>query len=67
MATRDAAKAMGLPDYGLTEGSVADLVLFAGKTPAEIICYQRKRLAVIKRGKLVAANGRLVGDDAGVA
>ncbi len=63
MGTYNAAKAMGLPDYGLTKGSVADLVLFAGKTPAEIICYQRERLAVIKRGKLVAANGRLVGDD----
>jgi cytosine deaminase len=67
MGTYNAAKAMGLPDYGLTKGSFADLVLFAGKTPAEIICYQRERLAVIKRGKLVAANGRLVGDDAGVA
>ena len=67
MGTYNAAKAMGLPDYGLTKGSVADLVLFAGKTPAEIICYQRERLAVIKRGKLIAANGRLVGDDAGVA
>ena len=67
MGTYNAAKAMGLPDYGLTKGSFADLVLFAGKTPAEIICYQRERLAVIKRGKLVAANGHLVGDDAGVA
>ena len=67
MGTYNAAKAMGLPDYGLTRGSIADLVLFAGTTPAEIICYQRERLAVIKRGKLVAAHGRLVGDDAGVA
>ena len=67
MGTYNAAKAMGLPDYGLTEGSIADLVLFAGTTPAEIICYQRERLAVIKRGRLVAAHGRLVGDDAGVA
>ena len=67
MGTYNAAKAMGLPDYGLIRGSIADLVLFAGTTPAEIICYQRERLAVIKRGRLVAAHGRLVGDDAGVA
>ena len=64
MGTYNAAKAMGLQDYGLTKGSIADLVLFAGETPAEVICYQRERLAVIKRGRLVAASGRLVGDDA---
>ena len=63
MGTYNAARAMRLPDYGLTRGSIADLVLFAGTTPAEIICYQRERLAVIKRGRLVAANGRLVGDE----
>ena len=67
MGTYNAARAMRLPDYGLTRGSIADLVLFAGTTPVEIICYQRERLAVIKRGRLVAAHGRLVGDDEGVA
>ena len=67
MGTYNAARAMRLPDYGLTRGSIADLVLFAGTTPVEIICYQRERLAVIKRGKLVATHGHLVGDDAGVA
>lgn len=60
MGTYNAAKAMGLRDYGLKKGAVADLVLFAGKTPGEVICYQRERVAVIKRGKLVAAGGRLM-------
>ena len=60
MGTYNAAKAMGLPDYGLTAGSFADLVLFAGNSPADVICYQRERRAVIKRGRVVAAQGRLV-------
>jgi cytosine deaminase len=66
MGTYNAAKAMQLAEYGLSKGSIADLVLFAGRTPAEVICYQRERLAVIKRGSLVAANGRLVADDIGI-
>ena len=62
MGTYNGAAAMGLSDYGLTAGSIADVALFAGKTPTEVICYQRPRRAVIKRGKVVAENGRLVAD-----
>jgi len=60
MGTYNAAEAMGLADYGLRRGAFADLVLFAGDRPTEVICYQRARRAVIKRGRVIAENGNLV-------
>jgi cytosine deaminase len=63
MGTYNAAEAMGLTHYGLHQGAFADLVLFAGVTPTDVICYQRARRAVIKRGRVVAENGQLVGHE----
>ena len=57
MGTYNGAKAMGLADYGLVKGKAADLVLFDAPRPVEVICYQARRRAVIKRGRIVARDG----------
>ena len=52
--TVNAAKAMGLEDYGIVVGAKADLVLLQASDPIEAIRLKATRLAVAKAGKVVA-------------
>lgn len=61
MATLNGARLMRLPDYGLQEGSRADLVVIAALSVHEAYRTQPPRLAVIHDGRVVARNGRIVG------
>lgn len=58
MATYGGAQVMGVAHYGLTVGSVADLVLVEAETPAEAVAYHPPRRLVLKRGRVVARDGR---------
>jgi cytosine deaminase len=48
------AKIMGLDGYGLEKGCHADFVLLQAKDPVEAIRLKPPRLAVVRRGKVVA-------------
>ena len=52
--TVNAARVMGLPDYGLAVGCHADFVLLQASSPAEALRLRATRLAVIRRGKVIA-------------
>lgn len=52
MATYDAARAMGLADYGLAEGLQADLVVLDSPLVADVLSDIPPRLWVIKRGRV---------------
>ena len=53
MATHGGARVMGMADYGLHVGAVADMVLVPAETPAEAVVFHPPRRRVIKRGRLV--------------
>ena len=52
--TSNAARVMGLQDYGLKAGCKADLVLLQARDPIEAIRLRATRLKVFKAGKLIA-------------
>ncbi len=52
--TSNAARVMGLRDYGLEAGCKADLVLLQARDPIEAIRLRATRLKVFKAGKLIA-------------
>jgi cytosine/creatinine deaminase len=52
--TVNSAKTMGLEGYGLAKGCYADLVLLQAQSPAEALRLKPVRLAVIKRGRVIA-------------
>jgi cytosine deaminase len=54
MPTYNAAKVLGLKDYGIVVGNPADLVVISAQTPAEAIRLRPDRRYVIKWGKIVA-------------
>lgn len=56
MITYDAAKILGLKNYGINEGNVADIVIIDAKTVRDAIRFQPDRLFVIKNGKIIAKN-----------
>ncbi|MFD1941438.1 amidohydrolase family protein [Paradevosia shaoguanensis] len=58
ICTYGGAAVLGLRDYGLSKGSMADLVLVEAETVAEAVVAAPVRKQVFKRGKLVAANGK---------
>jgi cytosine deaminase len=58
MATHGGAQVMGVKDYGLAVGSVADLVIAQGETAAEAVASHAIPRFVIKRGRIVARDGR---------
>ncbi len=58
MATYGGAQLMGVAHYGLAVGSVADLVLVEAETAAEAVAYHPARRLVLKRGRVVARDGR---------
>ncbi len=52
--TTQAAAILGLEDYGLAVGCHADLVLLQAKDPIDAIRLRANRLAVIRRGRVIA-------------
>ncbi|MCQ4159489.1 amidohydrolase family protein [Roseomonas sp. GC11] len=52
--TTDAARILGLEGYGLHPGAHADFVLLEARTPVEAIRLRATRLAVVRRGRVVA-------------
>jgi len=58
LVTTNAARAIGLEDYGLAEGCRADLVVLDARSPADAITEQAEKLWVIKAGRIVARNTR---------
>ncbi|WP_136661531.1 cytosine deaminase [Nitratireductor sp. XY-223] len=52
--TYQGAKALGIDRYGIAEGCNADLVLLQARNPIEAIRLQPPRLAVVRRGKIIA-------------
>jgi cytosine deaminase len=60
LATHGGAQVMGAAGYGLDVGCIADLVLVEGETAAEAVVMHPPRRAVLKRGRVVARDGRLV-------
>jgi cytosine/creatinine deaminase len=57
LCTTEGARVMGIADYGLAEGSVADLIILPGETVAEAIVSRSHKRRVIKRGRIVARDG----------
>lgn len=58
LVTTNAARAIGLADYGLAEGCRADLVVLDARDPAQAITEQAEKLWVIKSGRVVARSTR---------
>jgi cytosine deaminase len=52
--TQTPAAILGLERYGLEAGCNADLVLLQARDPVEAIRLRATRLAVIRRGKVIA-------------
>jgi cytosine deaminase len=52
--TQTPAKILGLESYGIAPGCNADLVLLQARDPVEAIRLRATRLAVIRRGKVIA-------------
>jgi cytosine deaminase len=57
--TANAARAMGLENYGLEVGCNADFVLLQAHSPVEALRLRATRLKVFKRGKLLAESPAL--------
>ena len=60
MVTKGGAKVMGVRHYGLAVGAAADLVLVEAETAAEAVAFHPPRRLVLKRGRVVARDGRCV-------
>ena len=58
MVTHGGAKAMELEGYGLAAGCHADIVLVDAQAPAEAVAERPPRRLVLKRGRVVARNGK---------
>ena len=52
--TVNSARILGLPDHGLEVGKAADFVLLQARDPVEAIRLRATRLAVVRRGAVVA-------------
>lgn len=52
--TQGGAAAMGLPDPTIREGGPANMVLLQARDPIEAVRLRATRLAVIRRGKIIA-------------
>jgi cytosine/creatinine deaminase len=52
--TRNAAKVMGLQDYGLHVGARADFVLLQAGSPEEAIRLRAQRLMVVRAGRVIS-------------
>jgi cytosine deaminase len=56
LCTVNAAEVMKLPDYGLREGCLADIVILDAPSAEEALAEQATVTHVFKRGRLVATN-----------
>jgi cytosine deaminase len=56
--THGGAKMMGVKDYGLAKGCAGDLVLVDAETVAQAVVDRPRRKLVVKRGLIVARNGK---------
>lgn len=52
--TETPASILGLADYGIAPGKNADMVLLDARDPVEAIRLRANRLAVIRRGEIIA-------------
>ncbi|MFD0686059.1 amidohydrolase family protein [Actinomadura fibrosa] len=59
-ATYGGARALGVEGYGLAVGATADLVVVQARTPAEAVVTRPVRDLVVKAGRVVASEGRLL-------
>ncbi len=59
MTTELAARVLGLRDYGMAPGSVADLVLLPTPSIPEAVLDRPRGRTVIKRGRVVVRDGEL--------
>jgi cytosine/adenosine deaminase-related metal-dependent hydrolase len=59
-ATYGGARTLGLEAYGLAEGAPADIVVVDARAPAEAVVARPRRELVLKAGRVVARDGRLV-------
>jgi cytosine deaminase len=60
--TVNSAKTMGLEGYGLEIGCNADLVILQAQDPMEALRLKPNRLAVIRRGKVIARTAPRIGE-----
>lgn len=60
VCTHGGAKIVGLPDYGLSPGCIADLVILPGETLTHAVVTRPADRTVIKLGKIVSSHGELV-------
>jgi cytosine/adenosine deaminase-related metal-dependent hydrolase len=58
MVTHGGARAMELEGYGLAAGCHADIVLVDAQAPAEAVAERPPRRLVLKRGRVVARDGK---------
>jgi cytosine deaminase len=59
--TVNSARTMGLQGYGLEKGCNADLVILQARDPAEALRLKPVRLAVIRRGRVIARTAPQIG------
>jgi len=60
MASGAAAAVLGIEGHGLAVGRRADLFAVAGDAPAEAVASRPPRASVVKAGRVVARDGRLL-------
>jgi cytosine deaminase len=60
--TVNSAKTMGLEGYGLEKGCHADLVILQASDPVEALRLKPTRLAVIRRGRVIARSAPRIGE-----
>ncbi len=60
--TVNSAKTMGLEGYGLEKGCNADLIILQAVDTLEALRLKPNRLAVVKRGKIVARSAPRIGE-----
>ncbi|RWY80778.1 cytosine deaminase [Rhizobium leguminosarum] len=60
--TVNSAKTMGLAGYGLEKGCNADLVILQASDTLEALRLKPNRLAVIRRGKIIARSAPRIGE-----
>jgi cytosine deaminase len=58
--TTNAARIMGLQDYGIEVGCNGDLIVLQAADPIEAIRLKARRLFVVRRGKVIAESARAV-------
>ena len=58
-ATYAGAKALGISDYGLEQGSRADFLFLPAENVGDALCLRPRDRTVVRGGQIIAENGRL--------